>query len=90
MSSRYVRAFDNRAERLINPQKPVRVWNGKPVTQTGPILPYGRGGYRQGFGCSSCGSLGAEGDQGLPFIAWVLLLGGGAVLAYTLLQSVRT
>lgn len=91
MSSRYVRAFDSRAERLVNPQEPARIWGGKPVTQTGMILPSGHGGYRSGYGgCGSCGSLGDEGEQGLPFMAWVLLLGGGAALAYTLLQSVKS
>jgi len=93
MSSRYVRAFDNRVERLAAPQEPARVWGGKAVSQTGMILPYGRGAYRQTFGdcgCSSgCGGLGVEGESGLPFMAWVMLLGGGAVLAYTLLQSVK-
>jgi len=87
---RYVRRFDNRMERLVNPQEPARVWGGKPVTHTGYILPYGRGGYRHGFsGCGSCG-LGAEGEQGVPFLAWVLLLGLGGTLVYTLLQATRT
>ena len=86
--SRYVREFDSRMERLIAPQEPIRMRLGKPVTHTGMILPYGRGGYRHSFG-SSCGSLGAV-NEGLPPMAWVILLGGSAVLAYTLLQSVKS
>jgi hypothetical protein len=87
---RNVRRFENRTERLVNPQEPARVWGGKPVTHTGYILPYGRGGYRHGFdGCGSCG-MGAEPDQGLPFTALVLLLGMGGVLVYTLLQAPRS
>ena len=106
--NRYVRHFDNRMERLAAPQEPARIRLGKPVTHTGMILPYGRGGYRHSFmapvtpeqilsggmgdcGCAGgCGGLGAEGKQGLPFMAMVILLGGGAVLAYTLLQAVKS
>jgi hypothetical protein len=67
------------------------MWGGKPVAHTGYILPYGRGGYRQGFGgCGVCGGLGGEGEQGAPFTAWVLLLGMGGALAYALLQAPKT
>jgi len=90
MSSRYLRAFDSRAERLVDPQEPARIWGGKARTQTGMILPYGSGGYRHSFSDCGCG-LGAAGSaDSLPFMAWVILLGGGAVLAYTLLQSVKS
>lgn len=89
MASRYVRNFDRRMERLASPQEPIRMRLGKPVTQTGMILPYGRGGYRHTFG-NCCGSLGADDGQGMPFMAWVLLLGCGGALAYTLLQSVKS
>jgi hypothetical protein len=83
-----VRRFDNRAERLANPQGPAQTWGGKAVTNTGFIAPYGRGADRHGFdGCGVCAGLGAESqDQGLPFMGWLLLLGMGATLAYTLLQ----
>jgi hypothetical protein len=94
MSSRYVRAFDSRAERLVAPQEPARVWGGKPRTQTGMILPYGRGAYRHDFGaepCGECDGLAAvEGEQGMPFMAWVLILGCGGALLYTLLHAART
>ena len=92
MSSRYTQAFDNRAERLVNPQGPAHVWGGKAVTHTGYILPYGKGGYRHSFGgCGGgCGGLGAEVEQGMPFMGWVLLLGLGGALAYSLLQAPRT
>lgn len=89
MSGRYVRRFDTRAERLVRPQGPVRMWGGQPVTHTGMILPSGRGGYRHSF--NGCGCMGADSpDQGMPFMAWVILLGGGAVLAYTLFHSVKS
>lgn len=87
---RYVRRFDNRTERLVNPQEPARMWGGKPVTHTGFILPYGRGGYRHSFSKYVASPMGDDVEQGMPFMAWVLLLGLGGALAYTLLQVPRT
>lgn len=85
-----VRRIDNRAERLVNPQGPAQMWSGKPVEHSGYILPYGKGGYRHGFGdCGYAGGLG-EVEQGMPFMAWLLLLGMGGALVYTLLHAPRT
>ena len=83
---RYVRRFDSKAERLVNPQGPAHVWGGQPVQQTGFILPYGhRGGYRQTFGSCGCG-LGDDTD-GKFSLSLIVLLGLGGLLAYTLLQA---
>ena len=84
-SGRYTRSFDNRVERLADPQGPARTWLGKPEVQTGFILPYGKGGYRHSFSGCGCG-MGAVGDAGLSSTMLVILLGGGALLAYTLLK----
>lgn len=80
-----VRSFENRLERLAAPQPPVRTWLGVPATQTGFILPRARGGYRHGFGGCGCG-MGAVGDTGMSSTALMILLGGGLLLAYTLLK----
>lgn len=87
MSSGYVRSFDSVAERMAAPQESARTRLGQPVTQTGMILPYGRGGYRHSFGgCGCAGSMGAVGDTGMSSTMLVILLGGGALLAYTLFK----
>lgn len=83
-SGRYTRSFDTRTERLAAPQGPLRTWLGKPEVQTGFILPYGKGGYRHSFGGCGCG-MGSL-DTGMSSTALVILLGGGALLAYTLLK----
>lgn len=67
-TGRYVKSFDSRAERLVDPQEPARIWMGKPVTNTGFILPHGRGGYRHGFsgGCG-CAGMGEDSTAGSIF-----------------------
>jgi len=83
MSSRYVRNMESVAERLARPQNPMMILNGKPVKQTGMILPYGRGGYRHEF--SGCGCMGSVKEQENSTALLVVFLVAGAALAYTLL-----
>jgi hypothetical protein len=72
------------AERLARPQNPMMILNGKPVKQTGMILPYGRGGYRHEFsGCGCMGSVKEQEENSTALL--VVFLVAGAALAYTLL-----
>lgn len=85
--SQYVRSFDNRLERLVDPQPPARLWLGQSLpAKTGFIAPYGKGAYRHSFSGCGCG-MGGD-DQGMPAMAWLLLIGGGLALGYTLLYAV--
>jgi len=84
-TGRYTRSFDTQTERLAAPQRPARMWLGQPRTQTGFILPYGRGGYRHGFGGCGCSGMGAADDSGgiLGSLVAVAVVVGVAYLVFS-------